>query len=219
MRTSRIIALMIGAALVVGACGSTPATPNPTTATSLPPIPTPTSNPQLSDPASVGDVLAALQNAGLSMTANSADARSGNMVERLHLTYDGWPLTLTQYSSARTLTSESGFNPKGRPVNGQTPFALAGLNILIEFGPNVQNGSPSVPDPQYATAFERIVVIVNPLIGPLRQQSVTPVALPTPTPGPTASAAPSLSAADPKPSTKPTPKPTPKPKPKPTPKH
>jgi hypothetical protein len=218
MRTSRIIALMFGAALVAGACGSTPATANPTIAASLPPVPTPTPNPQLSDPASIGDVLAALQKAGLSMTSNSADAGSGDMVERLHLTYVGWPLTVTEYSSARTLASESGFNPKGRLVNGDTPFAVAGLNILIQFGPKTQNGSPSVPDPQYGTAFEQLVLVVNPLIGPLRQESVTPVALPTPTPGPSVSApAPSPGSASPRPTARP--KPTAKPKPKPTPKH
>ena len=215
MRTSRLIALMIGAAVLASACGSTPATPVPTTAASTAPIPTATPNPQLHDPASVNDVLGALQKGGLALTANSADARSGNMMERLHLTYVGWPLTITEYSSARTLASESGFNPKVRPVVGDPPFAVAGLNILIEFGSNTQNGSPSVPEPQYATAFEKLVLVVDPLIGPLRQQSVTPVQLPAPTPGPTASptASPTSSA---KPTSKPTAKPTVKPKPKPT---
>ena len=217
MRTSRLIALMIGAAVLASACGSTPATPLPTIASSTAPNPTPTPNPQLHDPASINDVLGALQKASLGITANSADAQSGNMVERLHLTYLGWPLTLTGYSSARTLASESGFNPKVRPVEGNAPFAVAGLNILIEFGPNTQNGSPSVPASIYATAFEKLVLVVNPLIGPLRQQSVTPVQLPTPTPGPTASPL----AASPAPSAQPSTKPSTKPKPKPSvkPKH
>ena len=214
MRTSRLIALMVGAAVLVSACGSTPATPIPTSAPSIAAVPTPTPDPQLHDPASLGAILSALQVAGLSMTANSADARSGDMVERLHLTYDGWPLTLTAYTSSRTLASQSGFNPKARPGIGDPPFALAGLNILVEFGSNIHDGSPAVPDPQYAVAFEKVVLALNPLIGPLRQESSSPVALPTPVPAPTASPAPSPSGGSPKPSSKPKPKPTPSAKPK-----
>lgn len=219
MRTSRLIALMVGAAVLVGACGSAPATQVPTTAPSIAPEPTPTPNPQLHDPASLGAILSALQVAGLTMTPNSADAQSGEMVERLHLTYDGWPLTLTAYTSSRTLASQSGFNPKSRPGIGDPPFAVAGLNILVEFGANIHDGSPAVPDSQYAVAFEKVVLALSPLIGPLRQQSSSPVALPTPVPTPTASPLPSPSGASPKASTKPkvTPKPKATPKPKVTP--
>ncbi|MGH2513313.1 MAG: hypothetical protein ACRDGQ_11560 [Candidatus Limnocylindrales bacterium] len=206
MRTSRLIALMVGAALLAAACGSTPATVVPSVATAAP-SPTPTPDPQLHDPASVDVVLSALQQAGLALTPNSADARTGNVIERLHLTYAGWPLTLSQYSSSRTLASESGFNPKVKPAVGQPPFILAGLNVLIVYGSNTQNGSPAVPDPQFVSAFQRLVDVVAPLIGPLRQQSVTPVALPTPMP--TASPTPGPSASTPAgPSSPPRPSPT-----------
>jgi hypothetical protein len=212
MGTSRLIALMVGAAIVASACGSTPATPVPTSAPSVAAGPVITPNPQLHDPASLGAILGALQAAGLTMTPNAADAGSGGMVERLHLTYDGWPLTLTEYTSARTLGSESGFNSKVRPSLGDPPFALAGLNILVEFGANIHEGSPAVPDPQFGAAFEKIVLALNPLIGPLRQESSSPVALPTPVPSPTASPAPLPSGPGASPKATPKPKVTPKPK-------
>jgi hypothetical protein len=210
MRNQRMLALALGAALLASACGSTPATSTPT-ATPIPPTPTP--NPHLSDPASVDAVYNALVKAGLQISANSADAGTGAMVKRLHLTYDAWPLVLTQYTSAKALPSAAGFNPKAKPVLGDPPFAVAGLNILIEYGSSTQNGPPAAPDSQFLAAFERLVLAADPLIGPLQQRSVTPVALPTPTPGPSVSSSPAPSK-----SPKPTPKPTKKPKPKPTPK-
>jgi hypothetical protein len=213
MRNHRSIALALGAALLVAACGSSPASASPT-ATPAPPTPTP--NPQLSDPASVDVVYNAMVKAGLQISANSADAGTGGMVKRLHLTFAAWPLVLTQYTSAKTLVTVSGFNPKAKPVLGDPPYALAGLNILIEYGSSTQNGPPAAPGPQFVTAFEQIVEVVDLLLGPLQQRSVTPVSLPTPTPAPTASATPGPSGSPGKPSPKPTAKPKPKPTPKPT---
>jgi hypothetical protein len=210
MRNHRLLALALGAALVAAACGSTPATVAPS---ATPVAPTPTPNPHLTDPASVDVVYNALTKAGLQISANSADAGTGAMVKRLHLTYNAWPLVLTQYTSAKTLASSSGFNPKAKLVLGDPPFALAGLNILVEYGSSTQNGPPAPPDPQFVAAFQQLVQVIDPLLGPLQQRSVTPVVLPTPTPGPTASPGASSS-----PKATPKPKPTKKPKPKPTPK-
>lgn len=208
MRNHRLLALALGAALLA-ACGSTPATANPT-GTLAPPTPSP--NPHLSDPASVDTVYNALLKAGLQLSANSADAGTGAMVKRLHLTYSAWPLVLTQFTSAKTLVSASGFNPKAKPVLGNPPFALAGLNILIEYGSSTQNGPPAAPGSQFVTAFQQLVAIVDPLLSPLQQRSVTAVVLPTPTPSPSASPA---ASGKPKPSAKPTAKPTAKPSKKP----
>jgi hypothetical protein len=213
MRNRGFFAVTLGAALLLAACGSSPATAIPS---ATPPPPTPTPNPHLSDPASVDVVYTALQKAGLQITANSADAGSGGMVKRLHLVYDTWPLVLTEYTSAKTLLAGSGFNPKAKPVLGDPPYALVGLNILIEYGSSTQNGPPAAPGPQFVTSFERLVQVVNPLISPLQQRSVTPVPLPAPTPAPSASAKPAPSGSPGKPKT--TPKPKPKPKPTPTPK-
>ena len=214
MRNSRLLAMVLGAALLAVACGSTPASASPT-ATPVPPTPSP--NPHLSDPASVDDVYNALLKAGLQISPNSADTGTAGVVKRLHLTFQAWPLVLTSYASAKALLSASGFNPKARPVLGDPPYALAGLNILIEYGSSTQNGPPAAPGPQFVSAFEQIVQVVDPLIGPLQQQSVSPVPLPTPTPAPSVAATPAPSPAG-KPTPKPTAKPKPKPKPTPTPK-
>lgn len=214
MRNHRMLALALGAALLAAACGSTPATSTPT---ATPVAPTPSPNPHLTDPASVDAVYNALIKGGLTISANSADAGTGSMVKRLHLTYAAWPLVLTQFTSAKTVISATDFDPKAKPVLGDPPFALVGLNILIEYGSSTQNGPPAAPAPQFVAAFQALVQIVDPLIGPLQQRSVTPVVLPTATPAPTASPTP-RSSASPKPSPKPTKKPTPKPTKKPTPK-
>jgi len=216
MRNHRLLALALGAALLASACSSPPATSTPT---GTPAPPTPSPNPHLSDPASVDTIYNALLKGGLTISANSADAGTGAMVKRLHLTYNAWPLVLTQYTSAKSLVSAAGFNPKAKPVLGDPPFALAGLNILIEYGSSTQNGPPAAPGPQFVTAFQQLVQIVDPLIGPLQQRSVTAVSLPTPTPAPTASPTPKSSASPGKATPKPTKKPKPKPTPKPTPKH
>lgn len=209
MRNHRFVAFALGAALLAAACGSTPATVIPT---STPVPPTPTPNPHLSDPASVDVVYNALVAAGLQISANSADDTTGAMVKRLHLTFDAWPLVLTQYTSAKTLVSESGFNPKAAPILGDPPYALVGLNILIEYGSSTQNGPPAAPAPEFVAAFEQLVQVVNPLLGPLQQRSVTPVPLPTPTPAPSIASPPAPSNSPGKPTPKPKPKPTPKPK-------
>ena len=213
MRDRRLFAMLLSVALLAAACGGSPATAAPATATPAPPTATP--NPHLTDPASVDDIYNALTKAGLQISPNSADAGTGGMVKRLHLTFQAWPLVLTSYTNAKALVSTSGFNPKAKPVLGDPPFAVAGLNILIEYGSSTQNGPPAAPGPAFITAFEQIVAVVDPLIGPLQQQSVTAVPLPTPTPAPTASPGTSPSASPGKPTPKPKPKPTPKPSKKP----
>jgi len=207
MRNSRLVALLLGAALLAAACGSTPASVTPS---STPAPPTATPDPHLSEPASVDAVYSALLKAGLQISPNSADSGTGGaMVKRLHLTYQAWPLVLTQFTSNKALLATTGFNPKAKPVLGDPPYAIVGLNILIEYGSSTQNGPPAAPAPQFVTAIGQIVAVVDPLIGPLEQRSVTPTSLPTAPPAPTVAPTPTPSAG--KPSAKPTTNPKPSP--------
>ncbi len=209
MRNSRLSALVLGAALLAAACGSTPASATPSI---TPAPPTATPNPHLSEPASVDAVYNALIKAGLQISPNSADTGTGGgMVKRLHLTYQAWPLVLTEFTSGKALLATTGFNPKARPVLGDPPYAIVGLNILMEYGSSTQNGPPAAPAPQFVTAIAQIVAVLDPLIGPLQQRSVTPTSLPTPTPAPTLAPTPTPAPSGGKPTAKPTTKPKPSP--------
>ena len=185
--------LLIGA--ITFACGSSAATTPPPTAT---PMPTPTPNPHLTDPASVDTIYQDLRKAGLQITANTADAGE-DPVKTIHLTYESWPLVLEQYTSAKALLAKTGFDPKKKPAFGDPAFEFAGLNILVAYGPRVQNTAPSSPDPRFVAAVTKLVDVIDPLLGPLEQSSVLAIYIPSATPVPT-----------------PTPKATPTKKPKPT---
>ena len=180
-------------AVLVGACGSETASPSPT------PRPTPviTPDPHLTEPASVDEIYIALQRAGLDITANTASSGpGGEPVKRISATFGGWPLILSQYSSSAALRAGSGFDPTRAVRQGDPPITLAGLNILVEFGPTTSN--TAVPEPPAAArraAALEIVAVLDPLLGPLGQVSAAPLPLPTGTglPSAPASASPAAS--------------------------
>lgn len=184
-------------AAIVGACGSAAPTPVPPTPT---PRPTPTPDPHLVAPASVDRVYQELRKAGLQLAANTADSGT-EPIKTLHLTYEAWPLVLEQYSTAQALVATTGFDPTKKPVFGDPPYEFAGLNIYVAYGPQVQNGAPTAPESRFSAAAARLAAVLDPLLGPLEQSSVSPVPLPQASASPTPT---------------PTPKPTKKPKPKPT---
>ena len=196
----RLTALCLVAGAVLAACGgpgvatAPPATPTPE--------PTPTPNPHLIDPASVDKVYQALRKAGLPVTANSANAGTGGEpLKRLNLTYDGWPLIIQEFSSADALRVTTKFSPKHKPQFGDPAYTFIGLNLYIEYGPHTTNHLPETPDQRFIDAAMKLVAVLDPLIGPLRQSSVSPIPLPTAPPaspapsasGPAGSASPSVS--------------------------
>ena len=189
------------------ACSSAPPPPPPTAT----PAPTPTPNPHLSAPASVDTVYKALRKAGLAIAVNTADSGK-EPIKRLNLTYEAWPLTIEQYTSAAQLMKQTSFDPKIKPKFGDSAFSFVGLNIYVAYGPQVQNSGPIVPDPRFAVAAAKLAAVLDPLLGPLEQSSVEPVYLPTalvaPEPTPTATPKPTKT---PKPTRKPKPAKTPKP--------
>ncbi len=178
------------AATVLAGCGSTP-TPSPSPRPSPPPTPTP--NPHLSEPASADAIFRALGAAGLRIVSNNAVAGGPGDEPRLRInaTYASWPLVIEEYSSSAALRKNAPFRPGSRPSIGEAPFNLAGLNILVEFGPHAKNRNEPPPEPAFRAAAVALIEALDPLIGPLAQMSIEPLPLPTLTPQPGASAAPS----------------------------
>jgi hypothetical protein len=188
-----ILAASWAIAVVVAACGSNTASPSPT------PVPTPviTPDPHLTEPASVDEIYVALQRAGLDITANTASSGpGGEPVKRISATFEGWPLILSQFSSSAALRAGSGFDPARAVRQGDPPITLAGLNILVEFGPTTSNTAiPEPPDAARRAAALEIVAVLDPLLGPLGQVSAAQLPLPTGTGLPSAppSASPAVS--------------------------
>ena len=181
-------------ALVLAACsGSAAATPSPTPT----PTPTPTPNPHLTEPASLDAVFAWIQKQGLQVTANNADAgvTGGEPLRRINATYASWPLIISEFSSSAALR-KSGFRADTIPGFGDAPFQIAGLNILIEYGPHAKNVNQQSPDPRFLAAAERLADVLDPLLGPLQQSSVQALTLP----GTVSSAAPATPTTAPSPS-------------------
>jgi hypothetical protein len=139
-------------------------------------------------------VYTALNKAGLRIVANNADAGApgGEPRKRVNATYAGWPLILSEYSSAEAMALY-GYKPDTTPVLDDAPFSIAGLNILVEFGPHAKN-EQVVPDRRFLEAAQALVDALHPLVGPLSQSSVEPLDLPAPSRAPGSSAAPSSSA-------------------------
>lgn len=216
MRTSnRGLRAVASAALVtaiVAGCGSSPASPPPAT-----PVPTPvvTPDPHLRAPASVDDVFRLLGAAGIHIVPLTASiGTSGEPIKRITATYTDWPLVLSQYSTAEALRRVARFDPRTPPVRGEPPYNIAGMNILIEFGPRDTNApKPVAADATRQAALVALVNALDPLIGPLSQRSVVPVPLPHPAPLPPPSATPTPTVT---PTPAPTKKPVPTTKPKPT---
>lgn len=164
--------------ILLAACG-TAVTPPP----SATPEPTPliTPDPHLSAPASVDEVFRLLGAAGIRITPNTATTGvGGEPVKRINATYASWPLVLTEFTSADALLAHAGFDEPGSPGFQDTPYALAGLNILVEYGPRATtNDPPEVADAARREAFRVLALALDALVGPLAQRSVEPVLLPS----------------------------------------
>lgn len=193
--------LVVG--FLVTACAAA-ATPPPTIIAVATPLVTP--DPHLTAPASVDEIFRLLGGAGLRITPNTASGGPREEpVKRINATFASWPLVLSEFTSAEALREIGRFDVRKPPGRGESPYVLAGLNILVEFGPKVTNGArPPIPEPPRQAAFLQLVAALDPLLGPLAQRSVQPVPLPTATalPRPSGSATPaatSVAAASPRP--------------------
>jgi len=185
--------------LFVVACGSTPPSVAPATPT---PTPTPTPNPHLTDPASADAVFTAIVRAKLPIAANTAKAGS-DPVKQINATFFDWPLVVSQYRTAATLAEKQTWVPGDPPVRGQAPVSIAGINILLEWGPKTGREPPSLT-PTQAGMMNELLAILDTYLGPLTVRSTTFLQVPEAAATPEPSASPKASASA-KPSGKPKP--------------
>jgi hypothetical protein len=202
--------MLLTAAIVVACGGTVAASFEPT------PLPTPviTPDPHLTEPVSADDIFRALGAAKIGITANNANQGRGNpaIVKQINADIGNWPLRITQYRSSADLRAALKWKAGEKPVRNETPYAFAGLNVLVEYGPVSSAADPQAPDASRQTFAQQIVAVLDPLLWPLEQHSVVaiPSRTPVPSAAPSASAAPSKAPTRTKAPTK-TPKPSRKP--------
>ena len=182
VRRSVAVAFLSLSVLVV-ACGGGPPSASPSSV----PTPVVTPDPHLPDPTTADDVFRAIGAAGLRLTPNNAVTGDGGLIKRINASYGGWPLSISEYTSAAVLADRTEWAADEMPGAGEPAVAVAGSNILITWGP-MTNGAPVAPDAARAARLVLLAEALDALLGPLRYRSL--VVLPVTTPAPP-SAAPS----------------------------
>jgi hypothetical protein len=176
----RPLALLVIACALATACGSGPPSAPPRAAT---PVPTPSPSPapvHLTDPAAVDAIFHALDKAGLKVKANNAGSGGAGHepIRRISATYLDWPLVVSEYSSSKALAKAKHWKEGAKPAEGEPPIAFIGLNILIEWGPTTTGVRPKKPEGRELEALDSLVVILDPLLSPLKVRTIVPVAIP-----------------------------------------
>lgn len=189
-----LAASLIVVGLFVAACGSAPPSVAPVT-----PKPTPviTPNPHLVDPASADTVFTAIARAGMPINGNNAGAGM-DPVKTINATFRDWPMLISEYKSAESLAQAKPWKERDPPGQGESPVAIIGLNILVEWGPTTGVRPPSLDEAQIR-AMNEFLKVIDPYIGPLQVRTttelrvpvVTPALTPVPSPSDKSSAAPS----------------------------
>ena len=173
--------------LAAGCAASAAPTTSPT------PVPTPvvTPDPHLTEPVTADQIFRILGSAKLGMRANNATLGGGNpnIVKVINADIGNWPLKITEFRTSAALRKAVAWKDS-RPTPNQAPYAIAGLNVLVEFGPVSTAAAPTAPDPARQQLAVGIVNALDPLLWPLTQHSV--VVVPSRTPEPAPSVAPSV---------------------------
>ena len=199
LRVARTVTVLVAAAAFAAACGSAAPSASPSVA----PTPLATPNPHLPSPATARQVFAGFDKAGLPITANTATLGpdGGDVVTKIYATYLGWPLDVTEYRSATALSKALAWSDGEEPGTGEPPIALAGVNILITWGPARSGHSPAKLNARQTDALSDLVSVADLLLSPLRTHTSVPVettaapaASPAKSPAPTKSAKPAKSA-------------------------
>lgn len=172
-RAARTVTALVAAAVLAAACGSSTPSASPTVA----PTPLVTPNPHLPSPATAKQVFAGLGKAGLPITANTATlgAEGSAVVTKIFATYLGWPLDVTEFRSAKALTEAVTWPHGEAPGKGEPPIALAGLNILITWGPARSGHKPGKPSGRQVDGLTDLVTAADVLLSPLKTRTSVPV--------------------------------------------
>jgi hypothetical protein len=171
---------LLSVALLTAACGATPASVAPSVAAT--PVVTP--DPRLPDPTTADDVFRAIGAQGLRLTASNAVTGTGTLVKRINASFGGWPLTISEFTSAQALTDRLKWD--GEPPGGGEPaVAVAGSNILITWGPT-SNGPPVAPDAARAARLVTLAETLHALLGPVQVRAIVRLPIPSVPPGSTA---------------------------------
>jgi hypothetical protein len=176
-RAHRSLATVLIGGLFVAACGSsTPTASTPVSSVAASGV---APSQHLTEPATADDVIRVMAISGLKIVPNNATSgRNGEPIKSVNATYDGWPIVITQYSSAAALRKVARFDPSKGPVVGDATYVLVGLNILISYGPQIHSRKAPRPAARYRTSAMRIVETLDPVLGPLQQVTVDPLPLP-----------------------------------------
>ncbi|MEO6207243.1 MAG: hypothetical protein ABIP77_04750 [Candidatus Limnocylindrales bacterium] len=193
--TARLVATIVVTLAVAAACGGTPPSGEPAATPAATPFITP--DPHLPDPATADQVFLALGAAGIKMTANNAAAgpAEGPLVKRINATLLGWPLTVTQYRTTAALQEVTAWAPGEAPGQGEPPVAIAGLNILVQWGATT-GAQPQDPSGPQIQGLIDLASAMDVLLSPLAARSVVTIpgvvtVAPAPSAAPASSAGPS----------------------------
>lgn len=176
------------AVLAVGCGPAAAASTAPTTA----PTPVVTPDPHLTEPVTADQVFLALGAAKLGIVANNATAGGGNpdIVKLINADISSWPLRIIEFRSSAALQKSLGWKAGVAPAGDEPPYAIAGLNVLIQYGP-ISAARPTPPPAARQQLAAAIVAALDPLLWPLAQHSIQAIPSRTPAPpGPTSSASP-----------------------------
>jgi hypothetical protein len=188
-RGARSAAALVAAAVLVAACGGGPPSAAPTAA----PTPLVTPNPHLPSPATAQQVFTGLDKAGLSITANTATlgVEGSDIVTKIYATYLGWPLDVVQFRSSDALSKATSWEAGEGPGRGEPPVTLAGLNILIVWGPTISGATPTKPDARQSDGLKELVAALDVLLSPLKARTNVPITVSAPSASAPVASAPS----------------------------
>jgi hypothetical protein len=140
------------------------------------PLPTPviTPDPHLKAPVTADQVYLAIASGQMAIYPNNA-TESGPIVKRINADLDGWPIRITAYSSAAALAKATPWKAGQTPGRGDAPYNFLALNIEVEYGPLSAVATLEAPDATHQATAAKLITILDPLLWPIEQHSVTAI--------------------------------------------